>query len=104
MTPLNRKSGFNNNKVLPPLSHKKSQNGQERESSPLVHGSILKSSTINRKHHTKLVISDKKITKFAGLKIIVGKENEKVDVKMDNNSSGSSLMRGRSFGSNLNPF
>jgi hypothetical protein len=84
MTPLKGKSGFNNNKVLPPLSHKKSQNGYARESSPLVHGSVLKSSTIKKqKHHTKLVISDKKVTKFAGCKIIIGKENEKVDVNID---------------------
>jgi hypothetical protein len=64
----------------------------------------LKYSTIKKSHQKKIVISDKKITKFAGLKITVGKENEKVEVNMDNDSNESSLRRVNSFGSNLNPF
>jgi hypothetical protein len=49
MTPLNKKPGFNSNKVIPPLSHKNSENGLERDSSPIVHGSVLKASTIVNK-------------------------------------------------------
>lgn len=106
MTPLTKKSGFNNNKVLPPLSHLNSHDG-ERDSSPLLHATILEASnTIKFKKNKKIVISDKKVTKFAGLRIIVGSDNEKVDViqEMDGDSKESSLRRGNSMGSNLNPF
>jgi len=49
------------------------------------------------------VFSEKKVTKFAGLKIVVGSENEKVDVIQEIDGD-ESLRRDNSLGSNLNPF
>jgi hypothetical protein len=45
----------------------------------------------------------KKVTKFAGLRIVIG-ENERVDVIDEIDSKEDSLRRDNSLGSNLNPF
>jgi hypothetical protein len=100
MTPLNKKTGFNNNKILPMLSNK---NSEERDQSvgSQDSGSIFKASTFMRKSSKKIVFSDKKVTQFAGLKIVAG-ENGKVDVIEEKDED--SFRRGDSLGSNLNPF
>lgn len=78
MTPLKKKKGFNQNKVLPLLS---SSPSPKRNQSPDSTG-IFKSSSLKRKSQSsskKIVFSDKKVTTFAGVKIVVGK-NDEVDV------------------------
>jgi hypothetical protein len=61
---------------LPPIAEKRSAD-KLRNESPLVHGSLARSGTV--KGLKKIVFSDKKVTRFAGLKIVIG-ENEKADV------------------------
>jgi hypothetical protein len=87
--------------ALPPLSHKNSA-GKLRNLSPLERDELPKSGTMKGKSLKKIVFSDKKVTRFAGLKIIIG-DNEKASVIQEDDSEGS-LKRAESLNSNLNPF
>ena len=104
MTPMNKKTKglFNTNKILP-LSTKKSEKSEERLS-PMHSQNVLKTSTMKGKTLKKIVFSDKKkVTKFAGLRIVID-ENEKTNVIEETDSKDDSLRRDNSIGSNLNPF
>ena len=74
-----------------------------RSPSPLSQKSenFKSSKIVRRQSSKKVVFSDKKVTSFAGLKIVVG-DNDKVDVIQEQDEE--SFRRGDSLGSNLNPF